>query len=96
MPLTVMPAPAATVLPVVKLVPVKVTATVVPRCATVEEVGLIEVSVAVGGFTTVKAPVKMLVAPIGVVALTFLAVDVAAGAGVVLAAGHADGAGIEQ
>lgn len=77
-PLTVMPAPeTATVLPVVKLVPASVTGTVVPRCANVEAAGVTEVNVAAGGLTTVKAPVRVLVAPIGVVTLTFLAVSAA-------------------
>lgn len=64
-PLTVMPVPAATVLPVVKLLPVRVTATVVPRCATVDDVGAIEVNVAAGGLATVNG--SALVVPMGVV-----------------------------
>jgi hypothetical protein len=75
-PLTVMPVPeTATVLPVVKLLPARVTPTVVPRCATVDELGVTEASVAAGGLTTVNVTVP--VVPIGVVTETFLAVRLA-------------------
>ena len=71
-PVQVMPPPAiVTAVAPVRLVPVMVTGTVVPW---VPDVGLIEISV---GPCTENAPVKMLVVPIGVTTLTFLALTVA-------------------
>src|ERR1700675_2417068 len=77
-----MPPPlTATVVPVaVKLVPVRVTGTLVP-C--VPEAGLIEVSVGAGGLTTVNP--TLLVLPIGVFTLTFLVDNVAAPVSVMFA-----------
>jgi hypothetical protein len=77
-PLTVTPLAGAAMLtvdPAMKLVPVRVTETAVPRRPAL---GAIEVSVGAGGATTVK--VTGLVAPAGVVTVTFLAVSVAVGA----------------
>ena len=72
--LTVIPKPetATVVSPVMKLLPVSVTATVVPRTPVAGE---IEVNVGVGGIVTVKATV--LLTPPGAVTVTFLAVPAA-------------------
>src|SRR5664279_2456666 len=66
-----------TVLPVVKLAPARITPViVVPRCATVDELGVTEASVATGGLTTVNAPAKVLLGPFDAVPTeTFLAVS---------------------
>jgi len=66
---------ATTVDPVTKFVPVRVTATDVPR---ISEAGTIDVNVGTGGATTEK--VTALLAPAGVVTVTFLALIVAVGA----------------
>ena len=77
-PLTMIPPPppppetATVVSPVMKLVPVRVTGTVVPRTPVV---GAIEVNVGVGGIVTVK--VTALLVPPGAVTVTFLAVPAA-------------------
>jgi len=55
----------------VRLVPVRVTGTAVP---TIAVTGVIEVNV---GDTTVNAPIRMLLVPVGVVTLTLLAPGVA-------------------
>lgn len=70
-PLTVMPPPetATVVSPAMKLVPVSVTATAVPRTPVG---GATEVNVGDGGITTVK--VTALLVPPGAVTVTFLAV----------------------
>jgi len=77
-PLTVMPVKpvgfAFTVVPFVKLVPTKVTLNAVPRRP---DVGLIEVSVAVGGLTTVKVTALLGVPPAAFVTVMFLAPSVA-------------------
>jgi hypothetical protein len=77
-PLTLTPlagAVMATVLPVVKLVPVRVTGTLAPRRP---ELGVIDVSAGTDGATTVK--VAALVVPAGVVTVTLRAESVAVGA----------------